>query len=122
MPRSVSTSSRSRYDNPNRRYYRTANTITSGEKRNPTNAESGFTDGTERQGDLIISAPSRPMIRAGRIIAVNHPLYPRSEAAKLTEGTNGSVSEMMDLDGVDRPSACRAASRTMSCSAIDTYR
>src|SRR6266540_1508592 len=45
MPRSASSSATSRSDSPNRRYQRTASTITSGGNRNPANADRGG-DGT----------------------------------------------------------------------------
>ena len=43
-PRSANSSSKSRYDNPNRRYQRTANKMTSGGNRNPANADDSWPD------------------------------------------------------------------------------
>src|SRR5512133_3390822 len=49
MPRSASSSSTSRYDSAKRRYHRTASTITSGGKQNPTNADRATGAGRERR-------------------------------------------------------------------------
>src|SRR6266508_1047132 len=55
MPRSVSSSSTSRYDRPKRRYQRTAKTITSGGKRKPAKADRGAGAG---RGRVLMSAVS----------------------------------------------------------------
>src|SRR4029453_1409189 len=54
-PRSVSSSSTSRYDNANRRYQRTASTITSGGKQKPAKADRGMVAGRGR-GVLMTTA------------------------------------------------------------------
>src|SRR5215216_5319309 len=48
-PRSASSSSTSRYDSAKRRYHRTASTIMSGGKQNPTNADRATGAGRDRR-------------------------------------------------------------------------
>src|SRR6266540_4384315 len=54
IPRSVSSSSTSRYDNAKRRYQRTASTMTSGGKQKPAKAERVRGEGRRRRGRIPI--------------------------------------------------------------------
>ena len=57
MPRSVSSSSTSRYDSAKRSYHRTASTTTSGGKQNPTNADRAAGAGRGRRGLVATVCP-----------------------------------------------------------------
>src|SRR4029453_19172694 len=89
IPRSVSSSSTSRYDSAKRRYQRTASTMTSGGKQKPAKADEAIGAGPGRR--VVMATVCVPWLAHSRCNSATYPhADPKDGEESGPEGSSGA--------------------------------